>query len=297
MNTTSRLLFSPNFKSSKTVARTSLFFLLFFFALQNALHAQGNLMIFPPRVVFKGNTHSEVLGVTNIGADSAVYVLSFLQYRMKEDGSLEEISAPEPGQQFADAYVRFFPRQVMLGPKETQSVRMQVRKPANLPAGEYRSHLYFRAVPRSTEQGIIRGATADSSVSFELIPIFGMTIPVIIRHGELEASVSIGEVYIAHDSTGSPTSINVHCTRKGEASVYVNVIATYYPPTGKPAVVASLNGVAIYTPNPARLFSLALTQQEKPSLQSGRLFVEIIDASDTNKQVLDKKEIFLKSGS
>ncbi len=117
---------------------------IFLFAIltltQADLFAQGNLMIFPSRVVFEGNKRYEVLGLTNVRADTATYALSFVQYRMNENGEFEQVTEPDSGQLFADPYLRFFPRQVVLGPEETQSVRVQVRKPANLAAGEYRSH-------------------------------------------------------------------------------------------------------------------------------------------------------------
>jgi len=76
--------------------------------------AQGNLLITPRRVVFEGNKRTQELNLANTGQDSAKYNVSMIQYRMKEDGSFEEITIPDPGQNFADKYVRFFPRTVSL---------------------------------------------------------------------------------------------------------------------------------------------------------------------------------------
>lgn len=80
--------------------------------------AQGDLLIFPKRVVFEGAKRSEELSLANIGKDSATYVLSFVQIRMKEDGTFDKITTPDLAQSFADKNLRFFPRSVTLAPNE-----------------------------------------------------------------------------------------------------------------------------------------------------------------------------------
>jgi len=69
--------------------------------------AQGNLLITPRRVVFEGPKKTQELNLANTGADTAKYNVSIVQYRMKEDGSFEEITVPDVGQNFADKYIRF----------------------------------------------------------------------------------------------------------------------------------------------------------------------------------------------
>src|SRR5437868_5880944 len=130
---------------------TLLFFLpvliLLSFLTASKLSAQGNLLITPKRVVFEGNKRSEELNLANIGKDTATYIISFIQYRMEEDGKFVKITQPDPGQNFADKNLRFFPRTVTLGPNEAQTVKVQLTKANDLAPGEYRSHLYFRASP------------------------------------------------------------------------------------------------------------------------------------------------------
>ena len=115
--------------------------------------AQGNLLITPRRVVFEGNKRSFDLNLANIGSDTATYSISIVQIRMKEDGGFETITQPDPGQQFADRFIRFFPRSVTLGPNESQVVKVQLTKTNELTPGEYRSHFYFRAVPKMQPLG------------------------------------------------------------------------------------------------------------------------------------------------
>ena len=66
--------------------------------------AQGDLMLFPKRIVFDGSKKTQEINLANSGKDTARYILSVVQIRMKEDGSFENITEPDPGQNFADKY-------------------------------------------------------------------------------------------------------------------------------------------------------------------------------------------------
>ena len=68
------------------------------------------------------------LNLANTGKDSATYAISLVQIRMNEDGGFENITEPDPGQNFADKNLRFFPRSVTLAPGEAQSIKVQTYK-------------------------------------------------------------------------------------------------------------------------------------------------------------------------
>jgi P pilus assembly chaperone PapD len=182
-------------------------------------NAQGNLLITPRRVVFEGNKRTQDLNLANTGADSARYNVSIVQYRMREDGSFEEITTPDPGQNFADKYIRFFPRSILLGPNEAQVVKMQLTRTEGLAPGEYRSHVYFRAVPRESALGM-QGAKKDTvSIGVQLIPIFGITIPVIIKIGESNTKTNLSDLRLemVNDTTNK---LHMAFNRTGNMSVY-----------------------------------------------------------------------------
>src|ERR1700722_7793293 len=123
--------------------------------------AQGNLLLLPGRVIFEGAKRYEELNLANTGKDTARYVISLMHIRMKEDGGFEEIDQPDSGERFADRYIRFFPHSVVLGPEESQVVKIQLTKINELLPGEYRSHLYFRAIPDKAPLGE-EGPVTDS---------------------------------------------------------------------------------------------------------------------------------------
>ena len=181
--------------------------------------AQGNLLVTPRRVVFDGSSRVMELNLANTGRDTARYNISFIQYRMTEEGAFEEITEPDPGQFFADNHLRFFPRSVTLAPNEAQTVRMQVVGRERLDPGEYRSHVYFRAVPNQVALGEEDPNRDTISVSVRLIPIFGITIPVIIRVGEPTTEVYISDLVLDKPEEGSP-QLQMTFNRSGNMSVY-----------------------------------------------------------------------------
>ena len=268
-------------------------FLLFFLCIIS-IHAssQGDLLITPHRVVLEGNKQIEEIMVANIGLDTAFYAISLIEYRMTDDGSLQEITEPVPGQKFASPILRYFPRSIELAPNESQVVRIQVRRRPGLEEGEYRSHLYFRAIPKEEPLGNETAATDSTGIGIRLIPIYGISIPVIVRIGNLSASCTIGELALEQKEEGSPV-LKLVLNRQGTKSVYGDLTVDYVSPTEERINVGKVRGIAVYTPNTVRRFSMPLTVPEGVNLNNGKLVVRFSDANEAKPLVYDEKELEL----
>jgi hypothetical protein len=268
------------------------FILLSLFS-SNEVAAQGNLLIMPRRVVFEGAKKSEDLTLVNTGKDSAKYVISLVQMRMKEDGSFEQISKPDSGQNFADKYLRYFPRTVFLGPNETQLVKMQVTKMDKLTPGEYRSHIYFRAVPLDKPLGETEAVKDTStSVSIRLNPIFGITIPVIIRTGANTTTVKLTDLTFEMVKDTVPR-FKLIFKRTGNMSVYGDVEVNHISPQGKVTRVAMIKGIAVYTPLTDRRFQFNLDKVPGVDWHSGKLHVIYETPVDVKAVKLAEAEVLL----
>jgi P pilus assembly chaperone PapD len=250
--------------------------------------AQGNLLLLPKRVVFEGAKRFQEVNLSNIGNDTATYILSFVQMKMKENGAFEKITEPEAGQSFADQNVRFFPRSVTLAPNETQVVKVQLLKSNELEPGEYRSHLYFRAVPKEKPLGE-EGAVKDSGISIKLVPIFGISIPVIVRKGEVTTDLSLSNVSFQMERDTIPT-LAVSVNRTGNMSTYGDMWVEHLAPEGKVTRVGIIKGMAVYTPNERRDIRLALDKNSNVNYNAGTL--HIVYSDETSKKIA-QKEIFL----
>lgn len=254
--------------------------------------AQGNLLITPRRVVFEGNKRTQDLNLANTGVDSAKYNVSIVQYKMNEDGSFKEITEPEEGQRFADPYLRFFPRTVTLAPNEAQVVKMQLIKTNQLQPGEYRSHVYFRAVPKETALGSEEINQDTTSIGVKLTPIFGITIPVIIHVGESDTKVNLTEVKLETVSDTIPR-LQFAFNRTGNMSVYGDIKVEHVSPLSVVTPVGIVRGVAVYTPNAIRRFQMDLDRKAKVDYRSGRLKVTYSTQSDAKSEVLAVGELSL----
>jgi hypothetical protein len=256
------------------------------------LSAQGNLLITPRRVVFEGSKRSMDLNLANTGKDTATYAISIVQIRMKDDGGFETITEPDPGQRFADKYVRFFPRSVTLGPNEAQVVKIQLVKTDELITGEYRSHFYFRAIPKQKPLGEEDKIRDTASISVRLTPVFGITIPVIIRIGEPSVSITLSDLAFQTLNDTIPR-FNMVFHRSGNMSVYGDLVVDYISPQGKKTRVGIANGVAVYTPNTVRRFQLNLNKTPGVDYSSGTLRVIYSAPSDVKPVRFAEAELML----
>lgn len=241
--------------------------------------AQGDLLITPRRIVFDGSQRSVDINLANTGKDTATYAISLIQIRMLEDGGFETITTPDPGQQFADRFIRFFPRSVTLGPNEAQVVKVQVVRTNEMTPGEYRSHFYFRAVPKVLPLGQENATRDSTAIAVRLTPIFGITIPVIIRNGESTTKVTISDLALTLLNDTVPR-ISFQFHRSGNMSVYGDINVDHIAPGGKITRVGTANGVAVYTPNSSRKFQFDLMNLPGINFKNGTLRVIYSASSD-----------------
>jgi hypothetical protein len=243
--------------------------------------------------VFEGNKRSFDINLANIGKDTATYAISFVQIRMKDDGSFDLITAPDPGQKFADQNIRFFPRSVTLAPNEAQVVKLQLLRAAQLAPGEYRSHLYFRSIPKLKARGEEESVKDTSSISVRLTPIFGITIPAIIRIGQSASKVTLSDLSVDISEDGTP-SFSLKFNRTGNFSVYGDLSVDHVSASGTVTRVGIANGIAVYTPNTVRAFRFNLDKKPEINFRSGKLRVTFSAPSDVKPLKYAEAELPLR---
>jgi hypothetical protein len=255
--------------------------------------AQGNLLVTPRRIVFEGNRRSLDLNLANIGRDTATYSISMVQLRMDENGSFETITTPDPGQNFADRNLRYFPRSVTLPPNEAQVVKVQLLRTNQLAPGEYRSHFYFRAVPKIKPLGSEETTRDSTAISVQITPIFGITIPAIIRIGESTTKVTLSDLSANNIEDGT-TVLSLQFNRTGNFSVYGDLAVNHVSPQGTVTSVGNANGIAVYTPNTTRKFQFRLNKVPGIDLNSGKLIIRYSAPSDVKPLTYAEAELPLR---
>lgn len=251
----------------------ALIFIAFLSAASNA-HAAAQLMVSPTRIVFEGNERSKQVNLINNGSDTGRFRISFVRRNMTADGRFEEVAEDEPGL-YSDEIVRFSPRQVTLQPGQSQTIRLMLRKKRDMQPGEYRSHMMFQSLPDPSATDIEQLSNSNSkSLTVQLIPVVGITIPVIVRHGNLGSTVSLSDFELKQDNTvrGQQT-LSLKLNREGNSSAYGDFRVYFSPSGGQPTIVGQINGVAVYTPLPSRTVDIRLQTPPGFSLASGELHI------------------------
>ncbi len=255
--------------------------------------AQGDLLLFPKRIVFEGSQKSQTLNLANSGKDTVWYFISVVELRMNKDGGVEKVSQPDSGQNFANKYIRFFPRSIVLAPNEAQSVKIQLVNTAELTSGEYRSHIYFRSEPDKKPLGEEKRDQDSTNISVNLVAVFGITIPVIIRVGTSTTEVQLSDPVLQWGKDSIPT-LQVAFNRMGNMSAYGDISIDYISMLGAVKRIGVAKGLAVYTPNPVRNFHLLLDQSAGIDYHKGRLRIAYTTQADAKSIKMAETELVLQ---
>ncbi len=234
--------------------------------------AQGDLLVAPTRVVLDGRRGTEVI-LSNIGTEEATYRIGLELRRMTDEGGLVDVTPEQANaaEQAALDMIRYAPRRITLPPGQPQAVRLTARPGADLPDGEYRVHMSFRAIPRPVS--VTEEEEEQGGMRFRLIPIYGVTIPIIVRHGRLEAQVALAQPRIERGEDRSAIKLTIN--RSGEASTYGDLQIRRQ---GSEEVLYSARGLAVYAEVDSREFTLPVANDQLARIQ-GPVRVEYREAS------------------
>jgi P pilus assembly chaperone PapD len=255
------------------------------------LAAHADLMLFPTRIVFEKNLRSAQVDLVNNGAEPATYRISLVNRRMSETGELQEVDTPLPGELFASDMVQFSPRQVTLQPGTSQTVRVMVRKPAELAAGEYRSHLHFQRMPEARGATSVEAKPDDKGIGIVLTALVGASIPVIVRHDATSASVVLSHLELQPGAGAAGPALALQFERSGNRSVYGDLAVSFTPRGGAEQVVGRATGVAVYSPNTLRRARLVLQPAPGTALEHGTLRVSYRDRPEAGGALLAAVEL------
>lgn len=246
--------------------------------------AMANVTIDPKRVVFHGRQRMAKVNLINSGDKDAVYRIFFQETIMDDEGKLQvlkegEVPADHPG---ASKMIRYSPRRVTIPANSGQVVRLMLRKPKDLADGEYRSNIVFQGVPDADKgANIEKVALKKDEVRISITPIFGISIPAIVRHGDLKASGSISDLKLnteeqnISNKEGKTEKVTkkvlaLNLNREGERSLYGSFTIDYKAPNSNESIeVGRIKGVAVYTNVNSRKLEITLNPPEGTELKKG----------------------------
>ena len=246
----------------------------------------GDLLVAPTRIVLDGRKGTEII-LNNIGDEPATYRVSVEFRRMTEAGDLVDVLTPTATDKSAEDMIVYSPRKVTLAPHEPQAIRIAARPPQGMPDGEYRVHLLFRAIPPATPV-VQAEAEKPKGVQFKLTPVYGVTIPVIVRLGNLQAMAGIADVRL-EKKEGAPV-IGLDLSRAGTRSTYGEIRVLK---AGMKDPIAIQKGVAVYTEVGKRHVSIPV-QEDYRGLASGPVTIEYLETFDDGTHLLAHTQAVLR---
>lgn len=231
----------------------------------------GDLLVAPTRIILNGGRGTEII-LNNIGEETATYRISVELRRMRPDGSFEDVAAPSAAETAARDMIVFAPRRVTLPPRQPQTIRIAARAPAGMADGEYRVHMLFRAVPDAKPP--VQTPADFKGIGFALTPVYGVTIPIIVRLGNLSATAGIANVGKTV-ANGKP-AIAMELSRGGSRSTFGEVRVLK---AGVPNPIAAQKGIAVYTELNKRTVTVPIDEQLAGQAQ-GPVTVQYLETVD-----------------
>ncbi|MEC3966258.1 hypothetical protein [Flagellimonas halotolerans] len=258
----------------------------------SSICAQGDLLVFPKRIVFDGSLQKvKTLHISNIGTDTTTYRISHIEMEMVSDGRLVELDTLEASHNLASKFLRVFPRRVTLSPGESQVVKIQMVNGNSLEKGEYRSHLYFRPVlePQNPDRDQT-GEPVTDQIKIKLNYVYGISIANIIRIGKPEIKVSIDSLELKNLQKDRFT-LTMAFRRSGNVSSYGSIVMEYIPLKGSPVLLNTIKGFAIYTPGNLRYATFDINIPEDIHLGQGHIRVTYLE--DGSKRIYAQQTLNL----
>lgn len=247
-----------------------------------SITAQANILITPTQVVFDDRERFADIFLANSSNESKSYVLSWQLLKMTEESGRYSRDEFVPEYDLTK-YIRFAPKRVTLPPLGKQKVRLSFSRPSDIPEGDYHIHLKFKLVP--LEYDVTKGKPIEKALVHVPINVH-YTIPVVVRIGQPEINVSIGQIGLERDQVTGKINMNIPVERVGTAHSMLGYIRVYHINSdGVEALVGEVSNANIFPEIYNRNFSVPLTAE----ISGGRLRVDIRHYDKGNDVVLAEK--------
>lgn len=252
-----------------------------------------NLNITPRRLTFDRNTRTATVYIFNQGTTAATFDIALIDRVMLPDGEIRAASDVATTPEFksiadrlksAQGLVVATPRRATLAPGKGQTIRIRVNQPTgDASVGEYRTHLTVTTIP-PPDVGLTAEQAANQQpgeLSFRVQSVFGISIPVIIRPGGVNAqagieNVSMSSADISPDGVAPAQRTAVlgfDIQRAGANSLFGNVeIRSANSEDKEPLGIA--RGIGVYPEIDRRSIRIPLRRQPRAGEQLNIVFTD-----------------------
>jgi len=205
----------------------------------------ANLSLSEYRLYFDGRNKNNSLLIRNTSDKNLDFKVSLTHKDMTEEGTLIEVSPQQAEGRSAQKMLRFSPKRGQIAPKGMQAIRMTVRKRAELPSGEYRAVLKITATESQD----------PNSNGLSIRPRIVYSVPVIVRHGQLEAVSQLVNPKLI--TRNGQSTLAFWQTLEGNRSLYGNFELV----DSDDKIIGEIRNVAVYKPLSRRQVYISLQRR------------------------------------
>ena len=231
-----------------------LLFLLFCVGLLPAFNkAEARIDIVPRKIVIENRERSGELTILNLTGQQSTFRMDLISFSQNENGIYTELETPLNPAFDPSTVVRFSPRQFTLPPGGRQKIRLSLRKPANLPDGEYRFHIKALSLAQP-DPDLPDGVYMHANI--------GVTIPVVVRHGNTEARASLSDIKLVAPNKTERNRPELHLTinREGTESAIGNLEVFWQANGQKEKKIGNMGHTNVFTEINQRFVKIPLTE-------------------------------------
>lgn len=271
---------------SKTMKK--IFLLLIALVAVSTLQAQLQGVLFSEYRMILNNNNIASLQLNNPTQETRTYSLSFVDKKFDKDGVIINIPDSVKAEYSLKPYLRVFPRTITLNPGESQEIQIQLKAPASVPDGEYRSYLHFLPLEKSTPSDSIKVSGVQLDIKFRI----GAALPLFYRKNTVLTQVDIDNVNLT--KRDSITMLNFDINREGTRSTYGYIVVSGMS-QGKPLVVMETPGNALYSKQSSRKVEMPISLERIDRTPDGKVLLTITYYNSEDKTNLKNNKYVAKT--
>ncbi len=220
-------------------------------------NAHARIDILPQKILIENRERNSELTILNLMDTEGIFRIELVSFKQDENGVYRELENPlDPNFNPAEI-VRISPRQFTIEARGRQKVRLSLRKPPNLPEGEYRFHIKAMRFLQNEQRKLESDAVSISAN-------IGVTIPAVVRHGKLLGEAEIKNIRIvdAANTKKNQPEMHLEIERLGTAST-LGVLEIFWENNGQSEKIGRIKNMNLFTDINTRNVQIPLSKMPK----------------------------------
>jgi hypothetical protein len=230
------------------------------------------LVMQPARVVFVGKLRTIQGWLMNNGDMPVRYKISILPEYQGTAGEWSTEKVPPAYALQVKKMIRYSPRRATVPAQQQQTIKLMLRKPKDLPPGEYRARMLISPLP-PRENGHKKEEESGGKSSAAVTVLVSTSFPMIILHDVAPGDVTLTSLKLRKNPNKKGWLADIGLSRSGKISAFGQVQIWYTPAGGGERMIGKLRKIAFYSPEKDHNSTVVLKNISDVELRSGSLRV------------------------